>query len=55
MKYYYDSKESKNIFYSENEIFNIPFSVETFFNENNKKNLSTINLDLMKHSILKMN
>ena len=51
MKYYFDSKELKNIFYSENEIFNIPFSVETFFSEDNKKNLSTINLDLMKLNI----
>ena len=30
MKYYFDSKESKNIFYSENEIFNIPFSIKFF-------------------------
>ena len=51
MKYYFDSKELKNIFYSENEIFNIPFSVESFFSEDNKKNLSTINLDLMKLNI----
>ena len=30
IKYYYEAKEIKNIFYSENEIFNIPFSMETF-------------------------
>ncbi len=51
MKYYFDKKELKNIFYSENEIFNIPFSVESFFSEDNTKNLSTINLDLMKLNI----
>ncbi|WP_440926038.1 hypothetical protein [Candidatus Pelagibacter sp.] len=51
MKYYFDSNELKNIFYSENEIFNIPFSVESFFSEDNKKNLSTINLDLMNLNI----
>ena len=51
MKYYFDSKELKNIFYSENEIFNIPFSVESFFSEDNKKNLSIINLNLMKLNI----
>ncbi len=51
MKYYFDSKESRNIFYSENEIFNIPFKVESFFSEDNKKNLSTINLSLMKLNI----
>ena len=37
MKYYFDSKELKNIFYSENEIFNIPFSIESFFSEDKKK------------------
>ena len=51
MKYYFDSKELKNIFYSENEIFNIPFSVESFFSEDNKKNLSTININLIKLNI----
>ncbi len=51
MKYYFDSKELKNIFYSENEIFNIPFSVMSFFSKNNRKNLSTINLNLMKLNI----
>ncbi len=48
MKYYFDTQELKNIFYSENEIFNIPFSVESFFSEDNKKFLSAINLNLMK-------
>ena len=28
MKYYYDVKDLKNISYSENEIFNIPYSIE---------------------------
>ena len=51
MKYYFDTKELKNIFYSENEIFNIPFSVESFFSEDKKKNLSTINFNLIKLSI----
>ena len=51
MKYYFDSKELKNIFYSENEIFNIPFSLESYFSDDNKKNLSTINLNLMKLNI----
>jgi len=51
MKYYLDSKELKNIFYSENEIFNIPFSVESFFSEDNKKNLSTININLINLNI----
>jgi len=51
MKYYFHSKELKNIFYSDNEIFNIPFSVESFFDEDNKKLLSTIDLNLMKLNI----
>ena len=51
MKYYFDSNESKNIFYSENEIFNIPFSIETFFNEDKNKIFSMINLNLMKIKI----
>ena len=37
MKYFFDSKELKNTFYSENEIFNIPFYIETFFSEDKKK------------------
>ena len=51
LKYYFDTKELKNIFYSENEIFNIPFSVESFFSQDSKKNLSTINLDFIKLNI----
>ncbi len=51
MKYYYDQKEQKNIFYSENEIFNIPFSIESFFNENKNQIFSEINFSLMKLKI----
>ncbi len=51
MKYYYDPKEFKNILYSDNEIFNIPFSIETFFNENKTKVFSEINFNLLKLKI----
>ncbi len=51
IKYYYEPKEFKNIFYSENEIFNIPFSMKTFFNNNKSKIYSQINLDLMNLKI----
>ena len=51
IKYYFDSKESKNIFYSENEVFNIPFLMETFYSENKKKIFSNINLKLIKFKI----
>ena len=48
IKYYYDSKEFKNYFHSDNEIFNLPFSMESFFNEDQSKIFTNINLNLMK-------
>ena len=51
MKYFYNVQELKNIFYSENEIFNIPFTLESFFNKNKNKFFSKINLNLMKIKI----
>tara|TARA_B100001248_G_scaffold203659_1_gene157833 strand:+ start:59 stop:1549 length:1491 start_codon:yes stop_codon:yes gene_type:complete len=51
MKYYFDTKELKNIFYSDNEIFNIPFSLKTFYSEDKNKIFSYINLNLMKLKI----
>ena len=51
IKYYYEPKELKNIFHSDNEIFNIPFSLESFFNENENKIYSKINFNLMKIKI----
>ena len=48
IKYYYNIKETKNIFYSDSEIFNVPFSIKTFFNEDKSKINSQINLDLLK-------
>ena len=51
MRYYYDRKELKNILYSYNEIFNIPFSMKNFFNKDGNKIFSQINLNLMKLKI----
>ena len=51
MEYYYEPKESKNIFYSENEIFNIPFSIKSSFGKDKNKIFSLINLNLMKLKI----
>ncbi len=51
IKYYYESKELRNIFHSENEIFNIPFSMKSFFNEDKNNIFSQINLNLMKIKI----
>ncbi len=51
MKYYYNSTELKNFFYSDNEIFNIPFSMETFFNDDKSKIFTQINVDFIKLKI----
>tara|TARA_B100000674_G_scaffold86427_1_gene59864 strand:- start:499 stop:1989 length:1491 start_codon:yes stop_codon:yes gene_type:complete len=51
MEYFYESKEFKNIIFSENEIFNIPFSVKSFFSEDKYKIFSKINLNLIKLKI----
>ena len=51
MKYYYEPKELRNIFYSDNEIFNIPFSIESFFSQDKNKNFSQINIDPIKFKI----
>ena len=51
IKYYYDHKELKNIIYSENEIFNMPFSLKSFFSKEKNNFFSQINLNLMKLKI----
>ncbi len=51
IKYYFNQKELKNVFYSENEIFNIPFTMETYLNKDKKKIFSQINLKLLKLKI----
>ena len=48
MKYYYDVKELKNISYSENEIFNIPYSVEIFKNQKENKIFSKVKMNFLK-------
>ena len=51
MKYYYEPKEFKNFLYSENEIFNMPFSILSFFGEDKNKIFSQINFKLIKLKI----
>ena len=51
MNYYYDSKELKNILYSENEIFNIPFVLMSHKDIENKKIFSKLNLKFLKLQI----
>ena len=51
IKYYYEPKEIKNIIFAENEIFNIPFSIKLFFNEEKYIFYFSINFDLIKLKI----
>ena len=51
LNYYYDKSELKNILYSENEIFNIPFSLEVINHEDEKRLYSKLNLDFAKLQI----
>ena len=51
MKYYYDTKELKNIVYSENEIFNIPYSFDSYLDKVKKKIFTKVNLNLLKLQI----
>ena len=48
MKYYYDLNELKNTFYSENEIFNVPYSLQIINNKDKKKLLSKLNISFLK-------
>ena len=51
MNYYYDIKEEKNIIHSENELFNIPFSIKSYFNKNKSKIFSLLSSKQMKLKI----
>ena len=51
MQYYYDANKLKNILYSENKIFNTPFSLEAINHENEKKLYTNLNLDSAKLKI----
>jgi hypothetical protein len=44
-KYIYDLNESKNILYSKNDIFNLPYSIELSNNEDQKKLISKIKIE----------
>ena len=50
MKYYYDTKELKNIISSKNEIFNIPYHLKSYKSKE-KKIFSKINLHFLKLKI----
>ena len=48
LKYYYDLKDNKNIFVANNEIFNIPYTVELKNHKDEKKILTKVNFDFLK-------
>ena len=54
LKYYYDPNEFKNILFSENEIFNIPFSLEVINHKDKKKLDTKLNLSLVGLKIQNM-
>ncbi len=51
MKYYYDQKDLNNTFYSENELFNIPYKIKVLNDKKRSKLFSKINLEFLKVQI----
>ena len=51
LKYFYEPNELKNMAYSENEIFNIPYSISSHKDIDKKKIYSKLNLELLKLKI----
>ncbi len=51
LKYYYDQNELKNVLFSENELFNTPFSLKVINNEDEKKLFTKLNIDFAKLQI----
>ena len=48
MKYFYDEKDFKNKVFTENEIFNIPYTIEIFNNEVSKEIYSKLNINILR-------
>ena len=48
LKYYYDLKDNKNTLVANNEIFNIPYTVELKNHKDEKKILTKVNFDFLK-------
>jgi hypothetical protein len=51
-KYIYDLTESRNILYSKNNIFNLPYSIELFNSGNQKKLNSKLNIKILDLQVL---
>jgi hypothetical protein len=52
IKYYYDLKYLRNTVKSKNEIFNLPYSLELYYSQDEKKIFSKLNFDFLKLQIL---
>ncbi|WP_440654688.1 AsmA family protein [Candidatus Pelagibacter sp. HIMB1506] len=50
-KYFFDPKEIKNMFYANNEIFNLPYSIKVFDNKIEKTIHSKINIESLRLEI----
>ncbi len=50
-KYYFDSKEIRNMLYSNNEIFNLPYTIKIFDDKIKKIIFSEINIDSLRLQI----
>ena len=48
LKYYYDLKDNKNTFFANNEIFNVPYTIEFKNHKDEKKILTKVNFDFLK-------
>ena len=48
MKYYFDQKNFNNIFYSDNELFNIPYSIEIFNDKDEGKIYTKLNINVLR-------
>ena len=51
MKYYFDNKNFNNILYSENELFNIPYSIEVFNDKDQKVINTKLDINLLRFQI----
>ena len=48
MRYYYDEKKLNNVLYSENELFNVPYSIEILNDKDQKKIYTNLSINLLR-------
>jgi len=51
MVYYFDEKKLNNFLYSDNELFNIPYSIEVFNNKDKKTIYTQLDINLLRLSL----